>query len=88
MTSAARTRLAALTVPGGSSPSRAMTTHRVLADFPAFGALSPDGQRLSYNDWGTGDFTLIDEEYPEVLNAEGEPIETGVVGPVPAPAGG
>ncbi len=36
----------------------------------------------------SGEFTLIDEEYPEVLNAEGEPIETGVVGPVPAPAGG
>jgi len=36
----------------------------------------------------SGAFTLADEEYPEVLNAEGEPIDTGVVGPVPAPAGG
>ena len=34
----------------------------------------------------SGAFTLADEEYPEVLNADGEPIDTGVVGPVPAPA--
>ena len=26
-------------------------------------------------------FTLADEEYPEVFNAEGEPIDAGVVGP-------
>jgi mono/diheme cytochrome c family protein len=35
-----------------------------------------------------GEFTLADEAYPEVLNADGEPIDAGVVGPVPAPAGG
>jgi mono/diheme cytochrome c family protein len=34
-----------------------------------------------------GEFALDDEEYPEVLNADGEPIDVGVVGPVPAPAG-
>src|SRR6202162_2110815 len=39
-----------------------MAAHRVLADFPAFGALSQDGQRLSFNDWTTGDFALIDLE--------------------------
>jgi mono/diheme cytochrome c family protein len=33
-----------------------------------------------------GEFELTDTEYPEVLNAEGEAIDTGVVGPVPAPA--
>ncbi|MEX1246713.1 MAG: hypothetical protein WEF99_18360 [Thermoanaerobaculia bacterium] len=62
LTTAARARLAALTAAGGSPPSGTMAAHRVLADFPAFGALSPDGQRLSYFDWGTGDFSLLDLE--------------------------
>ncbi len=59
---AARARLAALTPGGGSPPSRGMAAHRVLAEFPPFGALSHDGQRLSYFDWGTFDFTLLDLE--------------------------
>ena len=59
---AARARLAALTVAGGSPAPREMAAHRVLADFPAFGALSNDGQRLSFFDWTTNDFTLLDLE--------------------------
>ena len=59
---AARARLAALTPAGGSSASQGMAAHRVLAEFPAFAALSPDGQRLSYFDWGTLDLTLLDLE--------------------------
>jgi len=62
LVTAARARLAALTPAGGSPASREMAAHRVLADFPAFGALSQDGQRLSFNDWTTGDFALIDLE--------------------------
>ena len=60
LVTAARARLAALTAAGGSPASREMAAHRVLADFPAFGALSHDGQRLSYFDWDTSDFTLLD----------------------------
>ena len=60
--SAARARLAALTPTGGSPASRGMAAHRVLANFPAFGSLSNDGQRLSYFDWSTNDFTLLDLE--------------------------
>ncbi|HEY3123332.1 MAG TPA: hypothetical protein VGK70_04645, partial [Thermoanaerobaculia bacterium] len=59
---AARARLAALTPAGGSPTSRGMAAHRVLAEFPPFGALSPDGQRLSFFDWTTNDFTLLDLE--------------------------
>lgn len=62
LVTAARARLAALTAAGGSPASREMAAHRVLADFPAFGALSHDGQRLSYFDWGTSNFTLLDLE--------------------------
>src|SRR6202162_1898182 len=62
LVTAARARLAALTPAGGSPASREMAAHRVLADFPAFGALSQDGQRLSFNDWTTGAFALIDLE--------------------------
>lgn len=57
---AARARLAALTPAGGSPASRGMAAHRVLADFPAFGALSHDGQRLSFPDFTTGDLALLD----------------------------
>ncbi len=60
--SAARARLAALTPAGGSPASREMAAHRVLAGLPAFGALSNDGQRLSFFDWTTNDFTLLDLE--------------------------
>src|SRR6266496_5236584 len=49
--SAARARLAALTPAGGSPASRGMAAHRLLAEFPAFAALSHDGQRLSFPDW-------------------------------------
>ncbi len=65
---AARARLAALTTAGGSPASRGMAAHRVLADFPAFGALSHDGQRLSYPDWETGNLALIDLESKQKRN--------------------
>jgi Tol biopolymer transport system component len=61
LVTAARARLAALT-PARSTPASGMAAHRVLADFPAFGALSHDGQRLSYFDWGTFDLTILDLE--------------------------
>ncbi len=59
---AARARLAALTPAGGSTAPRGMAAHRVLAEFPPFGALSQDGQRLSFPDWETGNLALIDLE--------------------------
>jgi Tol biopolymer transport system component len=62
LVTAARARLAALTPAGGSPASRGMAAHRVLAEFPAFGALSPDGQRLSFPDFTTGDLALLDLE--------------------------
>ena len=34
-----------------------------------------------------GDLDLTTGEMPEVLDADGNPIDVGVVGPVPAPAG-
>jgi Tol biopolymer transport system component len=60
LVSAARARLEALTSAGGLPASSGMAAHRVLADFPAFGAISHDGQRLSFPDWTTGNLTLID----------------------------
>jgi Tol biopolymer transport system component len=59
---AARARLAALTPAGGPPASRGMAAHRVLAEFPPFGALSPDGQRLSFLDEETGNLALLDLE--------------------------
>jgi Tol biopolymer transport system component len=59
---AARARLAALTRAGGSPASRGMAAHRVLAEFPAFAALSHDGQRLSFPDWTTGTLAFMDLE--------------------------
>ena len=35
----------------------------------------------------SGDLDLTTGEMPEVLDADGNPIDVGVVGPVPAPAG-
>ncbi len=62
LVTAARARLAALTHARGSPGSRGMAAHRVLADFPAFAALSHDGQRLSFPDFTTGDLALLDLE--------------------------
>ncbi len=60
LATAARARLASLTHAGVSPTSSGMAAHRVLAEFPAFGALSHDGQRLSFFDWTTNDLNLLD----------------------------
>ncbi len=59
---AARARLATLTRAGGSPASGGMAAHRVLAEFTPLGALSHDGQRLSFPDWETGNLALMDLE--------------------------
>jgi Tol biopolymer transport system component len=59
---AALARLAALTPAGGSPASGGMAAHRVLAEFTPLGALSHDGQRLSFPDWETGNLALMDLE--------------------------
>ncbi len=69
---AARARLAALTPAGGSPAPRGMAAHRVLAEFPAFGALSPDGQRLSFFDWTTNDLNLLDLETKQKRSLAGK----------------
>lgn len=70
LVSAARVRLAALAPAGGSPASRVMAAHRVLAKFPPFGALSPDGQRLTFADWtgGEGGLALMDLENRQKRN--------------------
>jgi Tol biopolymer transport system component len=75
--SAARARLAALTPAGGSSASRGMAAHRVLAEFPGPGALSHDGQRLSFTDWETGNLALLDLESKQKRNLTGNGIWVG-----------
>ncbi len=60
LVTAARARLAALTPAGSSSASRSMAAHRIWTEFDPDSALSPDGQRLSFPDWTTGDLILID----------------------------
>ena len=62
MITAARARLAALTPAGGSPRAGGLAAHRVLEEFPAFGAISYDGQRLSFFDWTTNDLNLLDLE--------------------------
>lgn len=59
LVSAARARLVALAPAGGPTVARGLAAHRVLADFSPFGALSPDGQRLSFPDWTTGESELV-----------------------------
>jgi Tol biopolymer transport system component len=68
LVTAARARLATLTHAGGSPTSRGMAAHRILADFPSFGALSLDGQRLSYPDWETGNLAVLDLESKQKRN--------------------
>jgi Tol biopolymer transport system component len=60
----ARTRLTALASPENAMSPSGMSAHRVLVDFPAFGALSPDGQRLTFPDWDTagGNLVVLDLE--------------------------
>jgi len=76
---AARARLAALTPAGGSPASRGMAAHRVLAEFPPFGALSHDGQRLSFPDWETGNLALLDLESKQkrILTRKGTWLDSG-----------
>ncbi|MGH9367557.1 MAG: hypothetical protein ACRD3M_07775, partial [Thermoanaerobaculia bacterium] len=62
LVAAARARLAALAPAGGRTASRGMAAHRVWTDFDPDGALSPDGQRVSFPDWTTGELGLVDLE--------------------------
>jgi Tol biopolymer transport system component len=87
---AARSRLAALTPAGGSAASRGMAAHRVLSAFPPFGALSPDGQRLSFMDDQTLDLALLDLESKQKrsLTAKGASSDSGeAYGSVHSPDG-
>ena len=68
LVTAARARLAALTPAGASPAPQGMVAHRILAEFPPFGALSFDGQRLSYPDWETGNFAVLDLESKQKRN--------------------
>lgn len=77
LVTAARARLAALTPAGGSPASRGMAAHRVLADFPPFGALSHDGRRLSFLDDETGNLALLDLESKQKRSLTGNGIWVG-----------
>jgi len=56
----ARTRLAALTPPGGPTNPSGVVVRQVWAgpDVDVTGALSPDGQSLTFVDWVTGDLAV------------------------------
>lgn len=79
LVTAARARLTALSPAAGSPAAREMAAHRVMADFPAFGALSHDGQRLTFPDWDTAEGNLVvldlDNKKKRVLTRTGTPLD-------------
>jgi Tol biopolymer transport system component len=80
LVSAARARLTALTPAGGSTAPRGIAAHRVLAEFSPFGALSADGQRLSFPDWTTGEgqLAVMDLESKQMRTlTRNEPLDSG-----------